>query len=40
MLERIGRVSNEELKSVVEALLTHLLPPINSVAIGDYPGLG
>ena len=39
ILGLMGRISNEEMQKVVIALLTHLLPPLNSVAIGDYPGL-
>ena len=35
----VGRVSNAELKSIVLAVLRHILPPGSDVAIGDYPGL-
>ena len=39
LLGLMGRISNEEMKEVVAALLRHLLPQDSSVAVGDYPGL-
>ena len=35
----IGRVSNEEMRGVVVAMLAHLLRGGSDIAMGDYPGL-
>ena len=39
MLNLMGRISNEEMRKVVTALLGHLLPQGSEFAIGNFPGL-